>query len=107
MEMNSESIAFQLISKGGDASSKFMKAFQAAQAGNMKEARALVAEGEASLEEAHKVQTQMIMKEAAGESFEMGVLMIHAQDHLMNAMLIKELTSHILELYARTGIDKE
>ena len=107
MELNSENISFQLISKGGDASAKFMRAFQAAREGRMEDARALVAEGENSLEEAHKVQTQMIMKEASGKSFGTGVLMIHAQDHLMNAMLVKELTTHILELYARTGIEKE
>jgi len=33
--------------------------------------------------------------------FQMSLLMIHAQDHLMNAMTVKDLAAEMVELYYR------
>ena len=103
-EFTPENIAFQLISNGGDASSLFLKAITEAQAGHLDEARRLLKLGEASLLEAHKIQTEMIVREASGEPVEVNVLMVHAQDHLMNAMLLKELVGFFIHLYGRLNL---
>lgn len=102
MENNYEMIPFMIISKGGDASSSFLQALISARQGKIEEARALVSRGEQSLLEAHKIQTDLIVAEASGQKHEVGVLMIHAQDHLMNAILLKEITLHLIELYDRS-----
>lgn len=102
MENNQEMIPFMIISKGGDASSSFLQALNLARMGEIKEAKELVKKGEQSLHEAHKIQTDLIVAEASGQKNEVGVLMIHAQDHLMNAILLKEITMHVIELYDRT-----
>ncbi len=105
-EFNVENVAFRMISNGGDASSLFLKAITEAQGGNLDEARRLVKEGEASLLAAHKLQTEMIVQEASGEAVGLNVLMVHAQDHLMNAILLKELVGFFITLYERTLPEK-
>lgn len=102
MDNNKEMIPFMIISKGGDASSSFLQALNLARSGKLDDARKLIAQGEQSLVEAHKIQTDLIVAEASGEKNEVGVLMIHAQDHLMNAILLKEITMHLIELYQRS-----
>ena len=102
MDNTKEMIPFMIISKGGDASSSFLQALNLARAGKMDEAKKFIDQGEQSLLEAHKIQTDLIVAEANGEKNEVGVLMIHAQDHLMNAILLKEITMHLVELYTRT-----
>lgn len=101
MENNYEMIPFMIISKGGDASSSFLQALNSARQGKIEEAKVLVSQGEKSLLEAHKIQTDLIVAEASGQKNEVGVLMIHAQDHLMNAILLKEIALHLIELYYR------
>jgi PTS system cellobiose-specific IIA component len=103
MELNNETAAFMIISKGGDASSKYFKAFDRAQKGFIDEAKALCELAKVELEEAHKIQTKIIQAEARGEGFDLGVLMVHAQDHLMNAMLVKEMANHIIHLYEQVN----
>lgn len=48
---------------------------------------------------AHKIQTGLIQEEAGGSKQEITILMIHAQDHLMNAMTVKDLAAEFIELY--------
>ena len=53
------------------------------------------------MHKAHAFQTQLITKEASGEKMEIGVLLIHAQDHLMTSLLARELSEEIIHLYQR------
>jgi PTS system cellobiose-specific IIA component len=103
MELNNETAAFMIISKGGDASSKYFKAFERAQKGFIEEAKELCELARVELEDAHKIQTKIIQAESRGEGFDLGVLMVHAQDHLMNAMLVKEMAIHIIYLYEQVN----
>ena len=56
------------------------------------------------IKEAHRVQTDLIQKEAGGEKTEVTLLMVHAQDHLMNAITVKELASEFVELYKKMSV---
>lgn len=51
-----------------------------------------------ALEVAHNSQTAFIQKEANGEKVDIGVLFVHAQDHLMTAISEKNLIEQIIEL---------
>lgn len=53
---------------------------------------------------AHHFQTALIQNEAKGAKTEPTLLMIHAQDHLMNAMTMKDLASEIVDLYENMNI---
>jgi PTS system cellobiose-specific IIA component len=41
----------------------------------------------------------LIQEEAAGKQSEVTLLMVHAQDHLMNTMTIRDLAAEFVDLY--------
>ncbi|MBE7147251.1 MULTISPECIES: PTS lactose/cellobiose transporter subunit IIA [Bacillus] len=101
-----ETKAFHLILHGGNARSCSMEAIDCAKRGEFQEAEAKLQEALNELQEAHRLQTELIQKEAAGEKTEVTLLMVHAQDHLMNAITVKELASEFVELYRKLEDDK-
>ncbi|MDM5157286.1 PTS lactose/cellobiose transporter subunit IIA [Bacillus sp. DX1.1] len=96
-----ETKAFHLILHGGNARSSAMEAIDYAKRGEFAEADAKLQEALQELQEAHRLQTELIQKEAGGEKVELTLLMVHAQDHLMNAITVKELASEFVELYRK------
>ena len=50
---------------------------------------------------AHHIQTDLICQEADGNKVEIGLLMVHAQDHLMTSILARELITEIISLYEK------
>lgn len=102
--MNLEMTIFQLITHSGDAKSSLFEAIHFAKEGNFKEAEAKIEAAESQLAMAHKIQTGLIQTEAQGEKTEVSLLLIHAQDHLMNAIMFKDLTKELIELYSRTAV---
>ena len=51
--------------------------------------------------QAHELQTELICSEADGEKVEINLLMVHAQDHLMNSILARELVEEMIEIYKK------
>ncbi|SHF26349.1 PTS system, cellobiose-specific IIA component [Seinonella peptonophila] len=96
-----EQIPFQIISYAGDSFSKMMEALQEAKQGNFDKVDPLFAEAEQLLHKAHQVQTDLIVKEANGENNEFSVLLVHAQDTLMNTILSSTLIKELIEVYQR------
>lgn len=96
-----ETKAFHLILHGGNARSCSMEAIDCAKRGDFEGAEAKLQEALNELQEAHRVQTELIQKEAGGEKTEVTLLMVHAQDHLMNAITVKELANEFIELYRK------
>lgn len=94
-----EMIIFGLITASGNAKSDAMEAIQHAKKGDFQAAREAILKAEESLKEAHRTQTTLIQNEAKGEKSEVSILLIHAQDHLMNAILMKELAGEFIDLY--------
>ena len=41
----------------------------------------------------------MIVAEAQGESIDVGFLTVHAQDHLMTTLLLKDIIDTLLDIY--------
>jgi len=52
-----------------------------------------------ALSKAHTFQTNLIQNEAAGEVVKISLLVIHAQDHLMNAMTVLDLAQEMIAMY--------
>lgn len=95
--------AFSLISDAGEASAKFLCAMQEAESYDFNKAETLLEEGNQSLIQAHKKQTQLLQDETRGKSSDVSLLMIHAQDHLMNAILLKDVTKSFVRLHQKVA----
>jgi lactose PTS system EIIA component len=92
-------IAFEIVSFAGEARSKLLIALTKAGEGKYEEAENLAEEARKSLLKAHEAQTEMLSAEARGETSQVSFMMVHAQDHLMTAMLLKDLMKHLIHLY--------
>jgi PTS system cellobiose-specific IIA component len=90
-----------LIMHGGDAKSNAMEAIHAAKSGDFDGAEEKVENAEESLERAHKSQTNLLTREASGDSVELSLLMVHGQDHLMNAITVKDLAIEVIDVYRK------
>ncbi|WP_251032627.1 PTS lactose/cellobiose transporter subunit IIA [Mesobacillus foraminis] len=96
---NLEETIFQIILHGGNGKSSAMEAIAAAKAGDIEGAREKLQEAVNALNEAHHIQTSLIQSEIRGEKTEISLLMVHAQDHLMNAITMKDLAAEFVDLY--------
>lgn len=75
-----ELACFEIISNVGTAKSCYINAIHKAKEGDYEEAKKLIEEGNQMYAEGHKAHVEMIQKEAAGESVETCLLLIHAED---------------------------
>ncbi|MER2041296.1 MAG: PTS lactose/cellobiose transporter subunit IIA [Desemzia incerta] len=94
-------IGFEIVAYAGEARSKLMDAINLARDGKYEDAEKLVEEANESIKEAHNTQTQMLANEAAGDTVDVGFIMVHGQDHLMTTLLLKDLVQHLITLYKR------
>lgn len=78
-----------------------MEAIAFAKQADFIKAGAKLQEAQEALNEAHKSQTSLIQAEIRGERNEVTLLMVHAQDHLMNAMTIKDMATEFVSLYEK------
>lgn len=99
-------LGFEIVAYAGDARSKFLDALKAAQQGNYEEAEKLIESGKECLINAHNTQTTLLQKEAAGDDISYSVTLMHGQDHLMTTILLKDVMSHLIEIYKRIGGNK-
>lgn len=94
-------ISFQLILHSGNARSSAMEAMTKAREGTMEEAEKKITEANSELNKGHQIQTDLIQKEADGADLGMSLITVHAQDHLMNAMTIRDLAQEIIFLHQK------
>jgi cellobiose-specific phosphotransferase system component IIA len=96
-----EEIAFSIISLAGDGRASLTQALAAARKGDFGQAEALVQEADEKLLEAHRKQTEELLKKEAEGSLKdpFNVLIAHAQDYVMTGVVMKEMTAEIINLY--------
>lgn len=99
--MNMEMIVFSLIANSGEGRSLSMEAIARAKAGDFDGANSLLEQADEKIAEAHKSQTTLIQSEADGEKTEATLLLIHAQDHLMNAITVSQMAKEFVDLYKK------
>lgn len=96
-----QQLSFMIILHAGNARSSAMEALSLAKQFDFEGARAKIEEADKEFLLAHKEQTTLLQKEASGERTEFSVILIHAQDHLMTAMTVKDLANEMIEMYER------
>lgn len=92
-------IAFELILYAGNGRSDAMEAIGEAKKGNFDRADELLKFASKELGKSHDIQTKLIQNEASGNGNKLNILLVHAQDHFMNAMTVRDLAIEIIELY--------
>lgn len=96
-----EEIIMNLIMYSGEARSYAMEAMDLARGGNIENAKELIQKSAEQLGQAHHSQTTLIQNEAGGNKTEVSLLLVHAQDHLMTTMTLKDMANEIIEIYSR------
>lgn len=100
--MNREEInmlGMEIVAYAGEARTKLLNAIKEAQKGDREKADNLIDEAKQSLNKAHNVHAKLLTKEARGELKDMGLIMIHGQDHLMTTILLNEIVEHLCNMY--------
>lgn len=93
--------AFAMIAAAGNAKSEAILAIRAAGEGDLEGARKLLAEADSDLHEAHNTQTEMLTEEARGNQVKLNIILVHAQDHLTGAILVRDLADEFLKIHAK------
>ncbi|HAS0725292.1 TPA: PTS lactose/cellobiose transporter subunit IIA, partial [Enterobacter hormaechei subsp. xiangfangensis] len=87
-----EEAVMEIIVNAGQSRSLCFEALHAARQGNLDEAKSLLREADGYARQAHKMQTKLIEQDAGEARQPMTLIMVHAQDHLMNSLLARELS---------------
>lgn len=101
MEANEEleNAMIEIVAFSGEARSKLLEAVKRGKAGDLDAAQRLISEAQTDLNDAHNAQTDLLTREARGEITEPTVLLVHAQDHLMTTMLLRDIVETLLDIY--------
>ncbi|WP_190289148.1 MULTISPECIES: PTS lactose/cellobiose transporter subunit IIA [unclassified Pantoea] len=93
-----ETTVMELIIQAGEARSCAMQALRAARNQAWSEADAQLTAATQAAKAAHRIQTELIGADEGCGKIPVNLIMVHAQDHLMNAMLCRELAEEIIQL---------
>lgn len=103
VDNESEELIINIIVNAGQARSHAIKAIECAARQEFSQAQGLLEDADESLRVAHQTQTHLIEDEARGVHHPITLLMVHAQDHLMNAITVKDLARQQVNCYQHMG----
>lgn len=92
-------IVMPLILHAGNAKSLAMESIAFAKKGEFIKADETIIQSEEAINEAHHIQTKLLQNEAGGTTSTISILLIHSQDHLMNAITVKDLAREFIDMY--------
>ena len=75
------------------------EAISKAKEGNIEEARKLLKESKVEVNKAHRCQIELIQQEACANKTDVSLVLIHAQDHLMNTINYQMLADKIIDIH--------
>ena len=109
MAKKSMEVGFEIVALAGDARTiylqtmELLKEYKKASSSRKSEIKEEVnknkKEAEELLVQCHQKQTDLLQAEARGEDTDISYLMVHAQDHLMTTLLLKEVLETFIDLY--------
>lgn len=94
-----EQAAFNIILHAGNARSYYFEALKLAREGTFTEVEEKVTKAKQELIEAHRMQTILLQQEAGGNEQKLSLVLVHAQDHLMNTLLAQDLIQEMILMY--------
>lgn len=93
-----QSKAFKIISTVGEAKSLYIQATREGIKGDFNKANQLFEKGEKIFNESHKEHFSLIQEEADGKELPFSLILVHAEDQLLNTETIYTLSKEIIEL---------
>jgi len=96
-----QGIAFQIILESGEARNLIHLAFEQMRNAKFLEAEGNLQKGKNAIVRAHNSQADLLQKYASGENFNIDLLLVHSQDHLMTTLTLNEVAFEMLHLYRR------
>ena len=102
MKNNNENMfekEFEIILSAGDSKTSSIEAIERARVFEFEEAWALIRKSETEMVAAHQFEKDLITEEANNSGKQYGVLMMHAQDHLMTAIIFLEMAQQMIKIY--------
>lgn len=100
MEEN-EQVAFNIIANVGSSKSLYMEIINKCEVGEFDDIDKMFEEAEGYLLEAHKTHAGLIQNEAQGGDTKFSLLLMHAEDQLMQTETIKILAKKFYKLYKK------
>jgi PTS system cellobiose-specific IIA component len=92
--------SMQLILHSGDGRSTIIEGIrQMTKDGDVEKAREAIKKGSEEIGKAHNLQTEMMTAEMNGTPYEKSILLIHAQDHFMTALAVRDMASLMVDMF--------
>lgn len=99
--MNMTDTAMALIAQAGDSRSYSMEAIDLAKQGKFTEADASLKKAADGMVAAHETQTDLLRSEMSGNGEPVSLLMVHAQDHLNLALIMRDVAEEFITLHQK------
>lgn len=96
--------AFEIILHSGTARTYVHEAFDAMKESKCEVVEEKLAAADEELLQAHHAQTDLLQKYASGTEIKIEMIMVHAQDHLMTTMTLKEVAIEMMGMYQRFAL---
>ena len=100
-EEQSQLVAFTIILHSGNARTNIHEAMALMRENAFKEAEIKLEQAEEQLVLAHQAQTELLQAFSRGTQIEIQIIMVHAQDHLMSTMTLKEIALELEHIYKK------
>lgn len=91
--------SFETISYAGQSKSESMEVIRAAKQFDFDGAEVHLKKAKEFLIKSHQIQTDLIFEESKGNSVEVDIILVHAQDHLSMAQTMYDLSEEIVDVY--------
>lgn len=101
MDVDKYTESFQIIAEAGDARSLALEAIDKANEYDFEQAEELLKKATLSMNKAHQIQTDMIVREVNGQPVDTHIIMVHSQDHFAMATESIDMAKIIIRLYKK------
>lgn len=99
--------SMELILDAGNGKALAVEAFRdLLNDGDVEKAREKLKEAGAEIGKAHNVQTSLLQQDISDKPVEKSILLIHAQDHFMNALTLRDMVSLMIDMYEKLKNEK-
>lgn len=101
MKQKMQEAAFMIIAYVGTAKSMYIEALRNVKQGKYEHAQLMIEEADNTYAEAHKLHFEFIQAEASGEDLPFSLMLMHAEDQLLNTETVKLLVEELIEIYKK------
>lgn len=96
-----QSVAFEIILHSGSSRTLIHEAFEMMRNNKFEDAVNALDEANEKILLGHQSQTELMTQYSSGEHINIDIIMVHAQDHLMTTMTLREVALEMLYLYKK------